>query len=69
MRHFYHQDQQTIMSLLNTIITETRNAFGFPQLTETEIPQQEPRKPMQHDYTVRHSEGFEDYSDYLGVGV
>ena len=57
------------MSLLNTIITETRNAFGFPQLTETEIPKQEPKKQPQHNYTVQHSEGFEDYFDYLGVGV
>lgn len=57
------------MSLLNTIITETRNAFGFPQLVETEVPQQEQKQLPQQDYTVRYLDGPEDYFDQLGAAV
>jgi hypothetical protein len=57
------------MNILNTVITEIRNAFGFPQLAETPSEPAPQPKITQTSYTVLCGDDSEDYSDYLGIGA
>ncbi|MET0980256.1 MAG: hypothetical protein ABWX90_03310 [Candidatus Saccharimonadales bacterium] len=52
-----------------SILTEIRNAFGFPQFITTQQEEKETSNNQLINYTINSGEDEEDYFDQLGTAV
>jgi hypothetical protein len=67
--HSQQTNMTTLNNALNTIITEVRNAFGFPQLCEVQQEAPQNFSTPQCDYKVSCADGITDYFEQLGAAV
>ena len=55
---------------MNTILTEIRNAFGFPEFIAVAAQEEKQTSNTQpNNYSVNCGDGMEDYFDQLGAAV